>query len=244
MSAPGSDLVFVGDVHLDRDDATLPAFVQFLDRLAGSAARVVLMGDLFNLWIGRHELEQPHQREVLDRLIGLRRRGVVVRYLEGNRDYGIRSSYAGTALDDASDEGIVETQGPLSLYATHGDLVNEGDRQYRAWRRFSRSSPVWWIFNRIPRTRRLALAERLERRLRATNLDMKRAFPESTVRAFAARRFAEGHGAVVLGHFHVEKDTTAAPPSPPGRILVVPEWKGSRRHLRVTADGEAGFVDS
>lgn len=244
MNAARGDLVFVGDVHLDRGDPEIPEFVAFLEGLAATASRVVLAGDLFNLWIGRRELEQPHQRAVVATLADLRRRGLTVRYLEGNRDYRIGPAYTGLALDDATERGIVESQGPLRLFAVHGDLVNEADRQYRVWRRLSRSSPIWWAFNRIPRRRRLALAEGLEARLRATNLDMKRAFPEATVRSFAARRFAEGHGAVVLGHFHVEKDLRAEPPSPPGRILVLPEWKGSRRHLRVAPNGDAAFVDS
>ena len=49
---------------------------------------------------------------------------------------------------------------------------------------------------------------------------------------------------VVLGHFHVEKDLVLEPPGPAGRVMVLPEWKGSRRYLRVGADGRAAFVDS
>jgi hypothetical protein len=31
---------------------------------------------------------------------------------------------------------------------------------------------------------------------------------------------------------------------PAGRILVLPEWKATRRHLRVGADGQIAFVDA
>ena len=74
----GGDLVFVGDVHLDRGDPDLPAFLAFLEGLVPTTARLVLMGDLFNLWIGREELEQAHQRAVVDLLVSMRRRGIVV----------------------------------------------------------------------------------------------------------------------------------------------------------------------
>ena len=53
-----------------------------------------------------------------------------------------------------------------------------------------------------------------------------------------------GHDVVVLGHFHEEHRLEAVPPSPPGRVFVLPEWKTSRRHLRVTADGDVAIVDS
>lgn len=232
------DLVFIGDVHLDRDDADLAPFLGFLESLVATTDRVVLMGDLFNLWIGSEELEQPHHRAVLEQLGSMRRRGIVVRYLEGNRDYRVGIRHAGGALDDASEDGFEERHGGRRLWCAHGDLVNVRDRQYRTWRRFSRSGVAWAAFSLVPRSRRLALAESVERRMRGTNLDMKRAVPEDLLRAYAAPRFAAGCDAVVLGHFHVEIDLRDGAK----RILVVPEWKGSRRHLRVGADGTIAFA--
>ncbi len=244
MTAARGELVFVGDVHLDRDDPDLEPFLAFLHRLEGRADRVVLAGDLFNLWLGDRALELPHQRLVLERLVNLRRRGVVVRYLEGNRDFHLRRAYVGTALDEATDRGVVERWGGRSLFAVHGDLANREDRQYRAWRRLARSRATWLAFRSLPPGRRLRLAEGLEARLRATNLEHKEIFPEEEVRRYAVRHLDRGFDAVVLGHFHVEKDLHAESPSPAGRILVLPLWKASRRHLRVSADGEISFVNS
>ncbi|HEX6852068.1 MAG TPA: metallophosphoesterase [Candidatus Polarisedimenticolaceae bacterium] len=232
------DLVFIGDVHLDRDDPDLTAFLAFLEALVPTTERIVLMGDLFNLWIGSEELEQPHHRAVIDQLASMRRRGLVVRYLEGNRDYRVGARHAGGALEDASEEGFEERHAGRRLWCAHGDLVNVRDRQYRTWRRVSRSRAAWAVFSLVPRRRRLAFAESLERRMRGTNLGMKRAVPEELLRAYAAPRFAAGFDAVVLGHFHVELDVR----DEGKRILVVPEWKGSRRHLRVGADGTIAFV--
>ena len=39
---PGSDLVFVGDVHLDRDDPDLPGFLDYLRGLPPRVGRIVL----------------------------------------------------------------------------------------------------------------------------------------------------------------------------------------------------------
>ncbi len=247
VSRPGVEergLVFIGDVHLDRDDPALGDFLDFLERLRHGTSGIVLMGDLFNLWLGRRDLEQPHQRRVVEKLHSLRESGIGVRYVEGNRDYRIGPAYAGWALDAATDRGVSEQAGGVRLFAIHGDLANREDRQYRAWRRISRSAPFWWAFNLLPRGRRLRVAEGLETRMRATNVEHKRAFPEREVRDYAARFLALGHDGVVLGHFHEEHALEARPPSPPGRIFVLPEWKGSRRHLRVGPDGSIGFVDS
>jgi UDP-2,3-diacylglucosamine hydrolase len=234
----------VGDVHLDRDDPALHSFLGFLDDLGSRSRRIVFMGDLFNFWLGRRELEQPHQSAVLEKLRELRRAGVSIGYAEGNRDFRIGSEYGTDAVDEATDAGLREEQGGRHLYAIHGDLVNARDLRYRLWRRLSRSALVWWLFNRLSIARRVRLAESLERRLRSTNLEYKREFPERAARDFAAGLIARGFDAVVLGHFHVERDIALAPPHPPGRLLVLPEWKGCRRHLEVDEKGRAVFVDS
>lgn len=235
------DLVFVGDVHLDRDDEHLDSFLAFLDSLRSGVSRIVFMGDLFNLWVGRRELEQPHQRAVIERLAALRAGGIVVRYLEGNRDFRLAPAYTGWALDAAAEDGVEENLGGRRIYAIHGDLANPRDRLYRAWRHVARSRTAWWGVGLVPRTRRLRFVEALEDRLRRANRDFKRAFPEQEVRDYAASFLARGYDTVVLGHFHVEKDLEAAPPSPRGRIFVLPEWKERRRYLRVTPDGRIEF---
>ncbi|HEX4823369.1 MAG TPA: metallophosphoesterase [Candidatus Polarisedimenticolaceae bacterium] len=241
--ADRGDLVFVGDVHLDRADPDLAAFVDYLRGLAPRAGRIVLMGDLFNLWIGGGGLEQAHHAVVTACLRELRAGGTEVHYLEGNRDYRVGRAHRGSAFDAVDATGLREDWAGLKIWAAHGDLVNARDLQYRSWRRISRSAPVWWLFSSIPRPRRFALAESLERRMRGTNLEMKRDFPESIVRDYAARRVAEGDDLVVLGHFHIERALTIDG-AKPGRVFVLPEWKGSRRHLRVDASGRAAFEDS
>ncbi len=235
------DTIFVADVHIDRGDPDLPAFLAFLERIADRARRVVVMGDLFNLWIGKRRIEQPHQTAVLERLAALRSRGIVVRYVEGNRDYRVGPDYAGAAFDDVSEEGIEETSGGTRIFAIHGDLANPADRRYRVWRRVSRSEPVWRLFHLLPPRTRIALGEWIERRLRTTNLEMKSGFPEPAVRAYAATFLARGFDAVVLGHFHEEHVLEARSPSSPGRIYVLPDWKSGRRFLRVTPGGEIAF---
>ncbi len=236
--------MFIGDVHLERDDPQLGAFLAFLDSLAATAERIVLVGDLFNLWIGRGQLEQPHQAAVLAKLVELRRQGIVLRYLEGNRDFRIGPAHAGSAFDDVSSAGIEERRGGRLIFAIHGDLANPQDRQYRLWRRFSRLPALWALFHLLPRGQRTRLAESLELRMRKSNRGFKSAFPESAVLGYARSFLGAGCDTVILGHFHVERDLRVDAPGPTGRVLVLPEWKGSRRYLRVSSAGEIAFVDS
>ena len=242
MSGSGG-LAFVGDVHLDRGDADLEAFLRFLDDRGSDTRHLVLLGDLFNLWIGSGVDELPHQRAVAKALERLRKSGITTAYVEGNRDYRIADRYLGTAFDRVTGTEMAVTWGRHRIAAIHGDLANERDRRYRTWRRISRSGAFWFLFRALPRRRRLAVAEGLEGRMRSTNLAFKGAFPEEGVRRASARVLARGFDTVVFGHFHEEIDLEARSPSPPGRIVVLPEWKGSRRYLATTAEGDLRFAD-
>jgi len=239
----GGDVVFVGDAHLDRGEPAVETFASFLRSLTGRTRAAVLLGDLFNLWIGRPETEGPHHATVLAAVDDLRASGTAVHYVEGNRDYRIGPAHAGRRLDRVAIRGLDLEHGGLKIHAVHGDLANPRDRQYRAWRRVSRSTAFWWAFRMVPRGRRRALADGLERRMRASNRRFKRAFPEDDVRAYAAGILAGGRDLVVLGHFHEERRLVARTPSPPGEIVVLPLWTERRRYLRVGADGSVAFAE-
>jgi UDP-2,3-diacylglucosamine hydrolase len=240
MTMERSRVAYIGDVHLDLGDPALEPFTRMLLDLSETCDALVLMGDLFNLWVGQPQMQLAHQHEVAKTLRTIRRRGVTVHYIEGNRDYRIASAFQGDLFDTAGDDGLELRVGARSVFAIHGDLVNRSDRRYRAWRRFSRSGPFWGCFNLLPASLRLRVAGKLETWMRSTNLAFKAAFPDAMVEEYASGFVSRGYDAIVLGHFHTEKHWDLAGG---GSVYVLPEWKGSRRHLVADAEG-VRFVDS
>ena len=113
--------------------------------------------------------------------------------LEGNRDYGVAATHAGREFDEVVIETWVARVGGHAVLAVHGDLANTRDRQYRSWRAISRARWVWRAFNLVPASRRRRLVDALELRMRSSNLEFKREFPEAMVRSYAGRFLAEGH---------------------------------------------------
>ena len=231
MSEQAQRVAFVGDVHLDDGDAEIQHFCDRLREIGSRCDWVVLMGDLFNLWIGQPALQAPHHQAVIETLRAMRADGVKTGYIEGNRDYRIGRMLEGDAFDRVWEEGVRFDLGSRAVFAVHGDLANRDDKNYRRWRRLSRSAFVWALFGLLPASARRRLSNGLERRMRGTNQAFKRAFPEAVVRDYGSSLMQPPIDTLVLGHFHIEKRLTL---DGERTIHVLPEWKGSRRHLELS----------
>ena len=95
MNVERSRVALIGDVHLDVGDPAVEPFTRMLHRLSETCDSLVLMGDLFNLWIGHPQLQLAHQRTVGEALRAIRGRGVALHYIEGNRDFRIGQAFQG-----------------------------------------------------------------------------------------------------------------------------------------------------
>lgn len=218
---------FIGDAHLLRGEAVTADFVRFLAGAPSRFERLVLVGDIFDLWLARPHLHEEHHVQVLAALARATAEGLPVDYAVGNRDYGVETLPA-APLARVATHLLPEPGDRPAWIAEHGDLVNDADRNYRAWRAFSRSALVLGAFLRLPGPVGVPLSLWVERRLRTTNLAYKRRFPAEHVEAHAARLFeTTGARFLVLGHFHEERRLAAGG----GEVLVLPDWKRSRRHL-------------
>jgi UDP-2,3-diacylglucosamine hydrolase len=202
MSTAVSSIAIVADAHLSGPGGPAGPLIEQLRALPGQGCRrLVLMGDLFQAWVGFRSFETEDVRAVVAALRDLRARGVRIEYVEGNRDFFLAGSpYAG-AFDRVALETSFEVGGVRYL-AVHGDGLNDQDWKYRFWRRLSKSAPVRLAVRATPRTLANKMVHSTERRLSRTNFKHRAALPEAAIRAYAERRLAEGHDVLLLGHFH------------------------------------------
>lgn len=238
-----SDLVVVADSHMIRQDAELGRFVSFLDSLASDTSILYMLGDIFNIWLGSRRFEMDHMRPVLDALRRLSMAGVRVRYVEGNRDFHIAEGYLGDPFEAVVLVGEEIVFGGRRIWLTHGDLLNEADRQYRLWRRFSKSGPLWSLFSALPSGAGMRIGNALEDRLRGTNVRHKSYFPQAACETFGRKLVGSGFDRVLIGHIHMERVLDLESGGRSGRLISLPDWRSSHRYLRYTPDGEERFVD-
>jgi len=218
-------VAIVADAHLGGPGgAAGPLVKQLLELPERGCRHLVLLGDIFQVWMGSPHWETPEVREVVPALRRLRAAGLRIDYVEGNRDFFLKRSPYEELFDHLSTEVTFEHQGVRYL-AVHGDGLNDRDRQYLFWRWISKSAPVRFVVFRLP----VALVNRAlhstEARLSRTNFKHKRSVPVEAIRRYGERRFAEGHDVLLLGHFHTEQRIQAAG----GEIRLLDSWFNSHR---------------
>ena len=217
-------VVVVGDVHLSPEDpAGAARFDAWLASLAGRCSTLVLLGDLFDYWVGRRQGSEPLPRQVLSRLASLSKAGTRLAFLAGNRDYAFDGA---DGLDVAIWPDVVRTRwGSRTVVMTHGDLLCTADARYQSMRRFLRSRPARGALAALPHR----AATYLARGLRDLSLRETRRKPYASmgIDYGVARAWLTAYDADVLvaGHVHTGVHHRL-PGDRPRDVLVLKDWEG------------------
>ncbi len=218
-------LAVVADAHLGGPGGGAGPLVEQLAALpAAGVDRLVLLGDLLEVWVGYPQYETDEVRALLAAVAELRRRGVRVDYIEGNRDFFVGAGAYAVSFDSVGTE-IAATAAGVRYLFVHGDGLNDRDRQYLAWRWLSKSWPVKTVIRFLPRRVVGPFVHGTERKLSGTNFKHKARVPEEAITRYAERRLGEGHDVLVLGHFHEPRTWQVAG----GEVRLLEAWFKSRR---------------
>jgi UDP-2,3-diacylglucosamine pyrophosphatase LpxH len=185
---------------------------------------LLLLGDLFHVWVGDRRYETDEIARLLAVLDSVRRRGIVVRYIEGNRDFFLDDSVYALHFDSITREHAFTTGG-LRYLAVHGDGIDDRDWRYRFWRSTSKNPISRAAARRLPGALARRFVHDMDRRLAETNFEHKIRVPEAAIRRFGEQRLAEGHDVLLLGHFH--KSLRFAVRG--GEVRILDAWFNTRR---------------
>ncbi len=225
MPAGASRVAIIADAHIGGPGGPAETLIRQLEDLPRQGClRLLLLGDIFQAWIGFRRFETAEIAAVVPVLRELRRQGLRIDYLEGNRDFFLAGSRYADCFDFVGDEVAFEAGGRRYL-AVHGDGLNDADRAYLFWRWLSKNRTSRFFANRIPRRLARRLVHSTEERLSKTNFKHKVRIPEAAIRAYGERRLAEGHDVLLLGHFHEPRTWQV----PGGEIRLLEAWFTSRQ---------------
>jgi UDP-2,3-diacylglucosamine hydrolase len=213
-------VALLADAHVGGPGGRGDDLARELDALeAGSCELLLILGDLFHVWVGDARYETEEIQRMLPVLDAVRQRGVETRYLEGNRDFFLEDSRYARHFDSVELEHAFERAGVRYL-AVHGDGIDEHDWRYRFWRGLSKN-PVMRVASRLlPAALARRVVHGMDRRLAETNFEHKVRIPEAAIRRYGEKRLAEGHDVLLLGHFHHPRRFAVAG----GEVRVLDAW--------------------
>lgn len=234
---PGT--VVIGDLHLDVSPhgGDHRAFSSWLETLAG-VPRLVILGDLFDAWVGPAHARLPAAHAVCSALRARVDAGCAVEVLHGNRDFLLDESFERDTGARVHPHGFVAVlAGGRRVLFVHGDELCTLDHSYQRLKRVVRSGGVRWLAPRLPDALALWTAKRLRSRSQsavaakpAAEKEQQETEVERLIRLHAceglvcghAHRFraapiASGHGWWVLDAFGEGQDVLTV--SGPGDLI-------------------------
>jgi UDP-2,3-diacylglucosamine hydrolase len=191
---------FISDLHLDDARPNITAeFIRFLEIDARDAKALYILGDLFESWIGDDD-DSTLATMVANALTALRKTGVPIYFMHGNRDFLLGKDYADRAgLTLLQDPTVIDLDGEPTLLM-HGDTMCIDDVAYQKFRQLVRNLTWQTDFLSKPLTERrafaaMARAESTKYTGSATSeiMDVNQGAVEASMRTAGVRRLIHGH---------------------------------------------------
>lgn len=228
----------IADLHLDlASKESVEPFLAFLARL-GECPTLVVLGDLFDVWVGPAQMRLGEAPRVLDALAALAARGTELVIVHGNRDFLLEQRFAARVNARLEPEGLVaRLPGGERMLCVHGDTLCTKDAGYQRLRRVLRSAPIAWLAPRLPFFVSRAVARRLRRA--SVKAVAAKVADEKSIQRDAVAEAAREHaaGIVLCGHAHEFRDERVGET----RWIVLDAFGGERDEIR-TGHAAAGAL--
>lgn len=218
------------DLHLDGASEARDAFARLLQRCSESGADLFLLGDVFETWLGRRQLELPTYSQEIALLASATASGVRVVLIPGNRDFLLDDHFcAATGVLLGRDTLDLAIAGERLLLC-HGDLFSTSDVAYQRLRRVLRSRFFRTLTRLLPAAALAALAKKLRKSSR-TAIGRKDAQTLAPDLEAVGALIDEGFDQVVCGHFHHQRDQSIEGARRQGRFVVIEPFEEGGRYL-------------
>lgn len=218
--------LFLSDIHLQADEAhpINCAFRHFLKTLDTHVEALYLLGDTFESWVGDDVGLQQYQ-QTLAQITAVINQGVKVYMQFGNRDFLMKAPFW-------QQTGIVHLPDPCaitlynqSLLLLHGDSLCTDDLAYQKMRKWVRNPIIQWLFLKLPKSKRLAIAYKMRTQSKNYNQTKTPAWMDVNEQAIAQllARFPQVQ-TIVHGHTH-QPAVHSVHHQPSVQRIVLGDWR-------------------
>lgn len=196
--------LFLADAHLVHPgDLNYRHFLDFLEGELGQVDALVLLGDIFEFWIGTQRKAYDAQLPALQLLERFQAQGTQIVYIEGNHDFNLAPYFDDWSKVTVLPDGGGFTLDDRELFLAHGDLANPEDRSYHLLRKVLRSAPLRWLSRILPLSLSWRIAERASHQSKQSRDEKSRRWPARDILLNYARDISRrGYPTIITGHFH------------------------------------------
>ncbi len=236
--------VFLADLHLSAEvPAIVSGFLRFLETDALAYDEILLLGDIFDAWIGDDARDE--WEAVQTRCLALKAQGKRLYLMQGNRDFmmgkDLAKAWGATLLADP----VIATIKGKRYLLSHGDQWCTNDVTYQAAR--VRIRRAWWqaMILSLPRGIRAGIARRAREKSRAHQKSTTVTLMDVTPSAIEAAIQTHNVDGLIHGHTHRPAEHTLAE----GHTRwVLPDWREKDHvltqagYLALDAQSPSGFA--
>lgn len=197
--------IFIADAHLSAEKT--PAhhhLTEFLNSEIGQIRTLVLLGDIFEFWVGYRHCVFSAYLPILEVLQRLHAAGTNIVFVEGNHDFHIGPFFSTTLGSTIfTDSGVLPLDSKR-IFLCHGDTI-AATPGYLRLRRFFRSSFAQLLIRVLPADVTWKIGAVLgdaSRKRRRNKPQQQHLLPEEAIISAAQQQFAHGCDIFVCGHFH------------------------------------------
>jgi UDP-2,3-diacylglucosamine hydrolase len=206
--------IIASDFHLriieNHDDTERRIRVEkFLSSLIGQIDGLILVGDIFDLWVEWELLLVRSYFNVLKLFSQIKEAGARLIYIAGNHDFWFGDFLSKTLGFEVYPTSFSEVLNGKKVFISHGDLYINNDRRYKVFRSIVRSKFVQLMFRLLHPYIAVRIGQSLSRSDRATrekNMKNPRFRRKSRQRELdlvvKAGELASVYDLVVFGHTH------------------------------------------
>ena len=236
--------IFIADAHLvDPDALPYRHLVTFLNSQIGQIDHLVLLGDIFEFWVGYKHCVFSAYLPLLTALQQLRQSGTKIVVVEGNHDFHMGPFFSNTLDATIIPDSDTIQLGDKQVFLCHGDTLT-ADTGYLYLRRFFRSKLAQILIRTLPTDTTWKIGDLLGRASRKRRLKQppkQYILPTEQIINQAQFQFDQGCNVFMCGHFHqawqhnIATNTTKSVPDT-GQLFVLGNW-GTTCHYGVHENG-------
>ena len=222
------DPLLISDLHLSAGQSkTLARFLRFCAKEAPTHAELLILGDMFEYWIGDDTLDDPDDavsRTVAAALRELADRGIALYVMHGNRDLLLGAGFLrATGAKLLADPAVADIAG-CSVMLAHGDAWCTQDVEYMRFRAAVRQPARQREFLTSPRAARQAFMGAARAQSEAGKREKPMEIMDVTPSVVDDALRAAGQRLLIHGHTHRPAVHRFILGGAPAERWVLPDW--------------------